>query len=490
MFKTQFNNIKSSKFETIELQNRLESGLNISESLADKVLSVNGEIAGGYVEISNGELRYGGRITFNVIYGEQMERIESGTEFSFKKNGDYKDGCNGDVTFSLSSVTLKSNGGMLFAEASVNCKLLIEKCTEVNYLCDIDALKLANDIESYETITKDGAFEVEDEFECQKCGKVLQSRAEAFLSAVVCGDGVIVCDGEVILSLSLLPFNQNNDIIRERRTIPLHYELDCDLATTEMNATALVNVSAIAIKVYLDEESDMCRISSVIGLNFSAKAQKIRMLRSVADAYSDSVELKCFPEQVNALAICGYLSKTEKVSGKFTCEIPENSRFLGVLGERLEIVGTSYFEEKLIVDFIVSCDALFIDGDGLPVSKKAELADSIEIVRDFEIANDVCCKINSVNAKLRSGKIDAEIVLNVGITKCENKCYEVIKGVEEGAEKSANKSAISVYFAKSGDTEWEVSKATGMDIDEIFELNQDLEFPLTGNEKIVVFRKK
>ena len=54
---------------------------------------------------------------------------------------------------------------------------------------------------------------------------------------------------------------------------------------------------------------------------------------------------------------------------------------------------------------------------------------------------------------------------------------------------SLYKSIISVYMAKKGDTAWDVMRAMGEAEDVILEQNPHLCFPLSGTERITVFRK-
>ncbi|MBO6262987.1 MAG: hypothetical protein J6N93_01770, partial [Clostridia bacterium] len=60
----------------------------------------------------------------------------------------------------------------------------------------------------------------------------------------------------------------------------------------------------------------------------------------------------------------------------------------------------------------------------------------------------------------------------------------------EGEARPVNDSAISVYVPSVGDGLWEVSKNLGVDGDEIMKYNKDITFPLTGNERILIYRRK
>jgi LysM repeat protein len=65
----------------------------------------------------------------------------------------------------------------------------------------------------------------------------------------------------------------------------------------------------------------------------------------------------------------------------------------------------------------------------------------------------------------------------------------IITKVTEGEDKPVNDSAISVYIPKPNDSLWEISKELGVTEEEILKINKDLTFPLSGEERIVVYRE-
>ena len=57
-------------------------------------------------------------------------------------------------------------------------------------------------------------------------------------------------------------------------------------------------------------------------------------------------------------------------------------------------------------------------------------------------------------------------------------------------ERRTSGSAISVFIPKAGDGLWEISKELGASGEEITSTNPDLSFPLTGEERIIIYRQK
>lgn len=486
MIKTQFSQISACGYHEVSVQNHLEAGLNLSDAYASAVLSLSGEIGGGYAEIVGGEIRYGGRISFNVVYGDEApERLESGAEFSFRRPSEFESG-EAAVRYELGEITLKQSGGMLYAVAVINARIFIKVPAERDYLKDIDCLKKSCEFEVYESFEAAGALELEDEFECQKISRVLESTATPVLTAAHSEEGAIICDGEVILTLVMLPFNQNNDILKETRVIPFRYELDADLVHEGMSVFADAETKSLSLKVYVDEETGSSRVGSAISLSVRGVAEGASTQTAVADAYSNERELKVEVGEIELRKRCDFYTKAEKAEGKFNCNVPESSRFLGLLGVGSETVAVDAAEG--FAELLVSADAVFVDGENKTVARRAELPARVAVpVGGF---TDLSVKITGVSARLRSGKVECEITFRVSCSPFEAHAARVVVKVEEGEEKPINDSAISVYLAEAGDTEWDVSRELGVPVDALYEINPEMSFPLRGGERIICFRRK
>jgi hypothetical protein len=57
-------------------------------------------------------------------------------------------------------------------------------------------------------------------------------------------------------------------------------------------------------------------------------------------------------------------------------------------------------------------------------------------------------------------------------------------------EIAPNDNAFSVYIPYKGEDLWSISKRIGISPDEVVACNPELDFPLTGDERILVYRQK
>ena len=57
-------------------------------------------------------------------------------------------------------------------------------------------------------------------------------------------------------------------------------------------------------------------------------------------------------------------------------------------------------------------------------------------------------------------------------------------------DKKTEDSAISVYIPREGEELWSLAKRLNATPESIMSANKDLQFPLTGKERIAVYRQK
>ena len=86
----------------------------------------------------------------------------------------------------------------------------------------------------------------------------------------------------------------------------------------------------------------------------------------------------------------------------------------------------------------------------------------------------------------------AESISDVSFTvqQTENCSIKYIKEVKCIGEKPACECAISVYIPTPGEDLWGLAKRLNVAPETLVETNKELRFPLTGDERIVIYRKK
>lgn len=475
--------------EQITEQNRIESSLNLSDSYFSKILSSSCQIVDEYCKVVNGELKYGGKITYNVIYeGEGIERIEAGAEFSFKKIIGV-DNAICTPRYQINSHQIKRSGGLLYVETIIDSSFDLFTQKEVNYLADIDCLKQPdmvnfNRIESYEEL-----FSLDDEFECAKLKNLLSSTTGVSINSISpIFDGVKI-QGDLILTLVLLPFGQNSDILKERRVIPFDLQFDLPGVREDSKLLASALATKISCKVMTDEDENLSTISTQIDLRFNFQAEILEEKALLKDVFSTTANIDKTIERIEYFQFVGQKIQTEKISGKFICSVPENSRFICLGGEEIQVVSTYEKNGENLCDLLALADAIFIDGENQMVSRKAQFAFTVKLGEKALLVSLLDATVCELSSKLKQGQIEGELTVKISFMEFDKISFSVITGVSEISQKSPNKSAISVYIGKKGDSEWNVMTNLGEEIDVIYQFNPTLEFPLSGGEKVICYRQ-
>ena len=99
----------------------------------------------------------------------------------------------------------------------------------------------------------------------------------------------------------------------------------------------------------------------------------------------------------------------------------------------------------------------------------------------------LCCGV-SVRQK-KEGEAEVEGTVRLFVTLSSRESYSYVADVEAG-DALPEGSAVSVYFPAAGDTLWDTAKRLGAAPEQLQASEPGLTYPLTGGERIVVYRRK
>ncbi len=487
-----YQQIKSEKELTGAKATNVECETELACEVKD-ILSMSASASLVSAQSYEGRVDYKGRVIFNVIYlleGE-IRRKELGVEFLDYAEMAVDSGAKIKVELAVESINANRVNKLtlqtvvtakIIAESEQVCSVLNEGDNYCVNLKEITKGELCADLSQ--------AFTVEDQTEVSCILKnVLSSNAVASVNGCQCGIGSVIVDGEIILSLVLLPFEEKSDIIKETRIIPYRLELEgAEIEVSDASfASALVN--QVSLKVFVDEQRKKTSISAEIALQLSAKAYKQKNLCYVDDTFCVDRQLSLARESLTFKNFSGQKYRNERYSGKAFCSVPTDGRLICAMEER--VYGVSFsFDQDVRVEGVLSAHILFenMQSGGL-CSRLAELPFSITFSEDIAVEN-LKCVCRGINARLRNGEVEMEGELSIWYKTSSEQSINAITAVEEGEPLQENKCAFNLYLPSKEDTMWDISKALKVPESIIVEQNQGLSFPLSGNEKIIVYSKK
>ncbi|MBP5372692.1 MAG: DUF3794 domain-containing protein [Clostridia bacterium] len=476
-------------FRVIEKKNELTVALNLTEEVESRIFSLTALVKKGECRIENGELFYGGTVSFNAVFmAEEMNRVEVGAKFTFKTTFEGEaDGCT--ARYHLSDVKLKREGGMLYATCELQSTITLIKTREIDFISSLDTLTKEGSARLFERSRFEKEFSVDDEFSTKRVKRALSSEAVAIVTAVSCETDFLTVDGEVILNVCLLPFSENSDILKETRIIPFRFEIDADGADEGGEASVKAFAEKISLKIFVDENSGKTTVTANVSVRVEGYYYTPTDQKYVIDAYSPEFEIALKKEVIVDSSIASFESGSERVNGRAVCKVPEYSRLVKLVGERIDDCFYRRENGATVIEGVIVGDVIFADSDNALVSESLKMPFGFTAPIEGEI-EDLSVVIEGAAAKIRSGEIECDVTLRYSLAKIASYKTEVITSAEKAADKPVNDSAISVYVGRRGDEEWDVIKRLGVSPDKIYELNGDISFPLSGGEKIAVFRKR
>ena len=488
MGKAEYGAINNAEVVKKSTTVNVEANSDISCEVRDVLSLQSSCVTTGY-ECLDGEIKFSGRIIFNVVYlleGE-IRRKELGVDFSDSMQADCLASDKATLSFNVENVSCEKNDRIKIV-AQVTVKAEVERCKTKQLLTggeDYYFNKKTVTLTEQKCCTE-RSFTLDDEFECGQIKNVLSTYAQGVITSCQCGINTVICDGEIILTIALLPINEKSDIIKEYRVIPFRLELEGDGVNVDDVSFASVTVGKTALKVFVDEGKEKSTISSQISISLRAKVYGTKELVFVDDLFSTEKELSLAKEKVEIKKVKGENYACEKTRGKAFCEVMENARLITCLDDRVYGVTFKKEKNKIIADGVLSCYCLF-EVNNQTVSKLAEMPFSVAFDCDDDIEN-LYCITKGINAKLRNGEVELESEIAINYEHSVKESFVAVTAMEEGKDLPKCDSAFSVYIPDKNDGLWEICKALKVSPDTVTEQN-DVTFPLKENQKIIVYRR-
>ncbi len=339
--------------------------------------------------------------------------------------------------------------------------------------------------------TVKGAYVIDEEFELGiAVEEVYSQRATVCLTNATCGVGTVVFEGEAYFSALLLQNPEKKDIIRENKVVPFRFETEYPDAMPQMTAICTLKQKALKTEISVDRESGKSTVRMMLTVCYQSTVYAEEEIGVTADCFSVTDKLDC--------EIKGYeyslplMPKTVQTDVSVSTEVNvEEGAILTSFGcEEGEITEIKRSENGLTVLGYVEGFAYFYDDQSgsypykisLPFEKEVLISD---LARDFRAEGVVC---SCVATRSTSGEITLTLKLFISVYPTQKREFRYIEGVKSVGEKCCSTSAISVYIPMPDEDLWGLSKRLSVCPEQLMNANPDLQFPLSGDERIVVFR--
>lgn len=489
-FNPEFDKIQSTEIIPISVANGIECKLPLTEEELKELLKVQVTTSLSSVECLNKEIKYSGRAIFTVLYKSEgdIKKYEIGVEFSFKFEClKALEGMTVLAKIDADNVNVESLNGIVTATAVVVLKGEISKPLEVEYfskepnlICKDESVEYA-----YEIMRTKKEFKIEDEFDIPLLvEKVLCHNEKAYITNCQSGIGVIIVDGEIEFTSLSTMLGDNKEINCFTKKIPFRVELDASDALPDLNLSAFITLKNTNVKVYVDEGKQKSAVSIESNIEVNCALYKNTSFSAPIDAYNVESHIDIEKNNKKLFKVLGFKYVKELIKSEISFKEEENSRLISVLNDKIDDINYSIVGEELKVKGLLSITCLFENESRYAQDGMVPFEVSIPI------DGDGVSLISLVASDLKVAKQGVEFNLHISFTTFKEFNCDLIVGVKEGAKKPLKDSAITVYIPKDGETLWDVSKSLGVKEQDILDANSELQFPLSSEDRIVIFREK
>lgn len=463
-----------------------------------KILSISADAKIASTEVFTGEARYGGSVDFKVLFlGEdgRNHSLNCVAEFSDKMenpavNASLSPWVNASV-LDTEVVNLKNDEIKLASVVEISLCAVLDK--EVKFISNggegvythIDKVEYAKFITSGKAVISQ-----QNRAENLKFSQILQVDSSVILKEAKAGRDLIEISGEVV---SYITGETDDGLIAQTKIeTPFIEEIGANEARSGDSVKVSLTVSA---QVNEEENEANKNLTLEYALDVKYAVFTETSVTVVTDAFSPTHDLIPTYENATVFRLCSGVGVSERVDGSVTLQndMPVVDSILATTALKNTVTNAVSGDGEALVEGVVSGNIIYYSAESDSKNSVAvELPYSIKVEVDGLKESDeifVCGKAQSLNTKIRRGNeidIKAEIALFVQPYSSQEKRF--MTGLEVGEERQLPTCAFSVRIAKANETLWEVAKALGTTPELIMAQNPSLTLPLSGGERVIVYR--
>lgn len=476
----------SSCVSAIKSQSIVE--IRFSGQEVGEIIAVYPQVSLTSCEASNGRVTYGGRLICTIVYTDgdnKLCRMQKGAEFSHFADDDNLAPANTvQCALSCERTQIKRDGSSYLIAAVIGAELSVYARCERNVLTvNEGAVTLTENRKLYSAVAFFGESEVEDDFDCN-AEDILLPAAEVIVTDCTVRSGVAAINGEIYLSL--LAMRDKKPVCFDR-IIPFRSEIACEDAILARNASCRAEIKEISVNASVNEEKGKCDVDAVISLAFTGEYYDEEETPVILDAFSPECELKLTVCEEKATPCTEIKVFSERVSGLCAtkAKLDYTCAFMAAALPKAEFMCTDSGIEGSI------SATLIYEQNGETHSTEVNLPFAVTLTGVNGSVKATGVAVCGVNIRQRAeGECEAEAALKICVADCEEVNVTYVTEIVEAEKLNAEKSVISVYIPSAGDSLWNTAKKLCQSPEEISATNPDLVFPLTGNERILVYRTK
>jgi hypothetical protein len=346
----------------------------------------------------------------------------------------------------------------------------------------------------YSHYSATATIEEEDEFECDFAQDVLLHTESAAITEVRSAIGEVGVSGELCMHFCLL--REDGSLCSYERMTPIKTQVLVDNALPSTACDAKLKVLSARVSAATDEERNKSKIVLTYQVQVEVCVYEKTEVNFVVDAYSIESETVLKREKIATRYALEAKTYTERIHGTplFSGD-GERGALLAVVCPKAE-VALQQTENGWEAQGMVTGKALYARAEGGVEGVEVSLPFIIPLSGAEQngapwLTAKAECAVYGFGLRVRAdGGTEAEATVRVRITPYAEAAAGYVCEVSEGAKKQKKACAVSIYIPACGEDSWTLAKRLSMTEEELINSNPQLQFPLKGEERILVYRQK
>lgn len=496
------------KFKLNQEQMVLENNVTINgEDDAVKVLSASANVdVNTPNECLNKECNISGNVILNVVYvcedGSLNNQVAK-SPFSYKINNENID-INSKVNINATIVDTqidKLQNNQIKVLTTLNIEGVVLKNTEMNYLKDVNdgtyIKQVEQDIVCLEKQNCDRITENLNATVKDGVKKVLMTNVDYVINDFNAGTNFVSVEGELYARI----LYANNQDPSELQTVTItkafKQEVETDGINKDSDCEVFAHIIHENVQVELTEkENNETDIDVTIPILICNNVYTCTKTMTVQDIYSCK----------NVLAVtqgeCENYTNLppEILDGKIEGDVvltendPRIDKYLATTNV-CNIISNCYINDDVLnIEGVVSANVVYLN-DELGALQSVQIEIPYVLNKKCDLPNDVIlqpivtlCDVDVMVKRGREIYFTAKAKAYVNVTQKNNVC--MVTKVEDIGALPERDSALEIYFAKTGQTFWDIAKNLKIPAETIATQNPTLTDPLEKDENIAIYYQK
>lgn len=449
------------------------------------------------------EANVSGKIVIDILFkteNDEIDSMSSAFAFSCKVEGDFEPNLGTMATAEVVDYVVDDvNEDEVRFVVTTGVKVLGYPQTEFEVAGCTDDLCVKMSTNSATRLTKSSnqklvdtlSFDIKD-----KIKKILRVDVQTICKDVQVGNGYVTLNGEDIVDILYVEDDVEPKLKSASFVQPFGEELEVGGVTKESLIDQFITVKHDAITNTLEQGEDGAKVNINREANVQIFAFEKFDFESIEDVYSLTHTTLVSTNSYNYLAPQKQMFFQNKIDGTVTAgeNTPRIDKVLENSANTLKILSYYVQDDEIIIQGTMQTTVLYLNDENstiesIEVEIPFEVKQRIEEIPDAVV--DVECALDGVDVVAKRGKdifVEAEIKTYVSVYS--TKTGAAISSVELQEELPPKTSAMEIYFANAGQTLWDVAKDMTESVETLEKFNTDLPEVMTGEEKIVCYRKK